>query len=71
MGLALSKLNLVVTLLVATLIAIFKLIWMIYEAQRVTHFQFWILTSLEVRINQISKKIKVIEKEMKNINKSE
>lgn len=61
-GVALDKLDLVTTLEVAILVGIFKIIWMIYEFQRVTHFQFWVLNSLEFRINEIHKKVKNIEK---------
>ena len=35
---------------------------MIHEQQKVNHFQFWILTSLEYRINEIYKKVSVLEK---------
>lgn len=65
-GVALDKLDLVTTLEVAILIGIFKIIWMIYEFQRVNHFQFWVLNSLEFRINEIHKKIKNIEKNLEN-----
>lgn len=49
---------------VAILFAALKLIWMFYDFQRVNHFQFWILNSLEFRINEIYKKIRKIEKEL-------
>lgn len=62
-GVALGKIDLQITLMIAILIGIFKAIWMLYEAQRVTHFQFWILNSLEFRINEIHKKVKKIDKE--------
>lgn len=70
-GVALSKIDLITTLLISILIGIFKLAWMLYEAQRVTHFQFWILNSLEFRINDMHKKIKKIEKELKGHNEEE
>ncbi|MGL5577841.1 MAG: hypothetical protein ACRDB7_01875, partial [Fusobacteriaceae bacterium] len=63
-GVALDKLDLVTTLEVAILVGIFKIIWMIYEFQRVNHFQFWILNSLEFRINEIHKKVKAMEKNL-------
>ena len=61
-GLALKKTNLTLTLLIAVLVALFKLIWMIYEAQKTNHFQFWILSTLEYRINEVDKRIKKVEK---------
>lgn len=63
-GVALKKIELIVTLEVAILLGIFKIIWMMYEDKRVGHFQFWILNSLEFRINEIHKKVKNIEKEL-------
>lgn len=51
---------------VAILFGIIKLIWMFYESKRASHFQFWILNSLEYRINEIFKRIKKIEKDIQN-----
>ncbi len=63
-GVALNKIDLLTTLGIAILIGIFKIIWILYEFQRINHFQFWILNSLEFRINEIHKKVKKIEKDM-------
>lgn len=57
---------------VAILFSVLKLIWMFYDFQKVNHFQFWILNSLEFRINEIHKKVRKIEKELereKNANR--
>lgn len=56
---------------VAILFSVIKLIWMFYESQRANHFQFWILNSLEFRINEIYKKVKKIEKDIENLKKIE
>ncbi|MCK5596843.1 MAG: hypothetical protein KAJ04_05280, partial [Candidatus Eisenbacteria sp.] len=32
-----------------------KIIWMIHKQARVEHFQFWILNSIEFRLNEITK----------------
>jgi Flp pilus assembly protein TadB len=56
---------------VAILFGVIKLIWMFYESQRASHFQFWILNSLEFRINEIYKKVKKIEKELEVLKKVE
>ncbi|MGL5176106.1 MAG: hypothetical protein ACRC7F_07100 [Cetobacterium sp.] len=56
---------------VAILFSVIKLIWMFYESQRASHFQFWILNSLEFRINEIYKKVKKIEKELDTLKKVE
>jgi len=62
MGLAFKKTDITLTLLVVILIALFKLIWMIYESQRTNHFQFWILSTLEYKISEIDKRIRKMEK---------
>lgn len=62
LGVVLQKITLFLTLEVAVLLGIFKLIWMFYEAQRASHFQFWILNSLDYRINEVDRKVKKIEK---------
>ncbi|MCQ8211743.1 hypothetical protein NON08_04135 [Cetobacterium somerae] len=56
---------------VAILFSVIKLIWMFYESQKASHFQFWILNSLEFRINEIYKKVKKMEKELEGLKKKE
>ena len=34
-----------------------KIVWMMYNASKVSHFQFWILNSIEFRVNQLDKKM--------------
>ena len=41
-----------------------KIIWMIHKQTKVEHFQFWILNSIEYRINIISKQLKDIEEKL-------
>ncbi|MFH1501610.1 MAG: hypothetical protein ABIG03_01055 [Candidatus Eisenbacteria bacterium] len=41
-----------------------KIIWMIRKQSRVEHFQFWILNSIEFRLNDISKQMKQIERRL-------
>lgn len=65
LGIVLQKITLFLTLEIVVLLGIFKLIWMFYEMQRSTHFQFWILNSLEFRINDVDKRMKRIEKLLK------
>ena len=38
-----------------------KIIWMIHKQGRVEHFQFWILNSIEFRLNEITKSIRRLE----------
>jgi len=39
-----------------------KIIWMIHRQAKIEHFQFWILNSIEFRLNSLSKQIKEINK---------
>ena len=47
---------------IGLLLVSIKIIWMIHKQMKVEHFQFWILNSIEYRINDISKKVIKIEK---------
>lgn len=38
-----------------------KIIWMIHKQTKVEHFQFWILQSIEFRLNDLSKQVRRIE----------
>ena len=42
-----------------------KIAWMIHEQQKVNHFQFWILNSIELRLNSLQTNFKKLEKELK------
>jgi len=41
-----------------------KIIWLIEKQIKVNHFQFWILNSIEFRLNTVSNKILGIEKKL-------
>lgn len=70
LGIVLQKITLFFTLEIIGILGIFKLIWIFYELQRASHFQFWILNSLEFRMNEIDRKVKKIEKMLKDKNYS-
>jgi len=42
-----------------------KIAWMIHEQQKVNHFQFWILNSIELRLNSLQTNFKKMERELK------
>jgi hypothetical protein len=42
-----------------------KIIWMMHKQIKVEHFQFWILNSIEFRLNDVSKRMSKIEKMLK------
>jgi len=55
-----------VSLEVGLLFLSIKIVWMMYSAHKVNHFQFWILNSIEYRVNQVDKKISDLEKKIEN-----
>lgn len=48
----------------AVLLVSIKIIWMIHRGTKVEHFQFWVLNSIEFRLNDLSKNIREIEKKL-------
>ncbi|MCD4708360.1 MAG: hypothetical protein K8S62_11565 [Candidatus Sabulitectum sp.] len=47
---------------IALLLVSMKIIWMIHRQQKVEHFQFWILNTIEFQMNSTAVKIRKIEK---------
>lgn len=41
-----------------------KIIWMMHKQAKVEHFQFWILNSIEFRLNDIAKRMRNIEQDI-------
>ncbi|OQY10385.1 MAG: hypothetical protein B6I28_01070 [Fusobacteriia bacterium 4572_132] len=60
-----------ISLEISVLLVSIKIVWMIHSQQKVSHFEFWILNSIEFKVNEISKRIRKIEKEVKEIKKNE
>ncbi len=54
-----------VSLELAVLLVSVKIIWMIHKQSRVEHFQFWILNSIEFRLNEVSRRIRGIEERLR------
>ena len=55
-GIILKQLSPMTTLLLLLLIISFKIIWMLQQMQKSMHFQFWVLNSIEIRINELDKR---------------
>lgn len=49
---------------IGILVVFLKIIWMIYKQTKVEHFQFWILNSIEFRLNSVSKQLNDIEEKL-------
>ena len=59
----LSWLPSLVSLEIGVLLVSLKIIWMIHKQAKVEHFQFWILNSIEFRLNEISKQVHELHKD--------
>ena len=46
----------------AVLLVSIKIIWMMHKSTKVEHFQFWILNSIEFRLNDVAKQLRNLEK---------
>jgi hypothetical protein len=46
---------------IAVLLVSIKIIWMMHKSTKVEHFQFWILNSIEYRLNDVAKQLRHLE----------
>jgi hypothetical protein len=49
------------SLVIAILLVSMKIIWMMHKSTKVEHFQFWILNSIEFRLNDVAKQLRSLE----------
>jgi cell shape-determining protein MreC len=52
----------IVSLELAIFLVSIKIIWMIHKESKIEHFQFWMLNSIEFRLNDVARRIGEIEK---------
>ena len=50
-----------ISLELGILLVSIKIVWMIYFQNKHNHFQFWVLNSIEFRINDVVKRVKHLE----------
>ncbi|MCK4564381.1 MAG: hypothetical protein KAU94_06885 [Verrucomicrobia bacterium] len=50
------------SLQIGILLVSIKIIWMMHKSTKVEHFQFWILNSIEYRLNDVAKQLRGLEK---------
>ncbi len=50
----------------AVLLVSIKIIWMIHKQSKVEHFQFWILSSIEFRLNDLAKQMRKLESQLEH-----
>lgn len=51
---------------IGILLVSIKIIWMISRQSKVDHFQFWILNSIEFRINNLSRQLNEVQSSIEN-----
>ncbi|VGO23305.1 hypothetical protein [Pontiella sulfatireligans] len=56
---------------IAVLLVSIKIIWMMHKATKVEHFQFWILNSIEFRLNDVAKQVRNLDKTVKKYHTEE
>lgn len=59
------------TIILAILLVSLKIIWMIHKQSKVNHFQFWVLNSIEFRLNDLAKKVNKINRSIESLKKEE
>ncbi|MEN7972220.1 MAG: hypothetical protein ABFR47_00130 [Verrucomicrobiota bacterium] len=59
------------SLQIGVLLVSIKIIWMMHKSTKVEHFQFWILNSIEFRINDIAKQLRHLEKTVEKYHSEE
>ena len=64
MGGVLHMIPVTLSVEVGILLVSLKIAWMIHEQQKVNHFQFWILNSIELRLNSLQTNFKKMQKEL-------
>lgn len=64
MGGVLHYIPVTLSLELGVLLVSLKIAWMIHEQQKVNHFQFWILNSLEIRLNSLQTGSRRLHKDM-------
>ena len=53
-----------ISLEIGILLVSIKIVWMIHSQQKVYHFQFWILNTIEFRQNELIKRIEKMEQDI-------
>lgn len=54
-----------VSLEISVLLVSIKIVWMIHSQNKVNHFQFWVLNTIEFRVNEAVRRLQAIERRMK------
>ncbi len=59
-----------ISLEISVLLVSIKIIWMIHSQHKYNHFIFWILNTIEFRVNDVGKKVQRMEKMIKEMDSS-
>ena len=56
-----------ISLEISVLLVSIKIVWMIHSQHKYNHFIFWILNTIEYRVNDVGKRVQRMEKIMKDM----
>ena len=56
---------------ISVLLVSIKIVWMIHSQHKYNHFIFWILNTIEFRVNDVGKRIQKMEKTLASMDKKE
>ena len=60
-----------ISLEISVLLVSIKIVWMIHSQHKYNHFIFWILNTIEYRVNDVGKRVREIEKLMNEMEEKE
>lgn len=55
---------------ISVLLVSIKIVWMIHSQNKVNHFQFWVLNTIEYRVNEVVRRLRAIEDAQRPADKS-
>lgn len=64
LGAIFKTISMVLSLELGVLLVSLKIAWMIHEQSKVNHFQFWVLTTVEFKVTELSSKIQELQKKI-------
>ncbi len=53
-----------VSIEVSVLLVSIKIVWMIHSQNKMNHFQFWVLNTIEYRVNETIRRIQALERKL-------
>lgn len=57
-GLVFKNISPYLTILLGIFFICVKILWMIHDQQKINHFQFWVLSTIEFKVNELERKLR-------------